>query len=289
MTLKCIDRLLSSSHPPSTVVIVDNGSDGTADSIESTGVPLWVLRNPENLGFAAAINGGSRLVREPFILWLNSDVLLERDDISRLLREAERHPEVAAVAPRQVSEDGHELPAVHRFPSSLRPFRRRQAPTVTGALRPDEFLSGACLLVRRSAWAHTGELDESFFFYWEEADWQFRARRHGWKLMLADVRVTHVGSGSASAQATALRLLSFEGYERFILKHEGRAALILHRATNLPGVLWSARAPASVRRNDRPEGAGREVSTARARLAQILRPVPAGGSSPWAARMKERG
>ncbi len=173
---------------------------------------------------------------------------------------------------RQVALDGHELPAVHRFPSALRPFRRKTLSGSSGSLGPGEFLSGACLLIRRLAWTATGPLDDSFFFYWEESDWQFRARKLGWQLALADVTVRHVGSGSSDGQPLMLRLLSFEGYERFILKHEGKAALLLHRVTNLPGVLWTA-LTLFIRRS-RGDAESLRRDAAHARLTQLLRPVP---------------
>ncbi len=229
LTAQCVERLLDSRRSPTTVVIVDNGTDGTAAFIEATYPSVHTVRNPVNTGFASAINTGSELVHEPFVLWLNSDVLLGPNHIGLLLEEVEQRGDLAAVAPRQVTPDGNALPAVHGFPSAFRPFRRRRHRPAPDELAADTFLSGACLLVRRSAWLQTGPLDDSFFFYWEEADWQFRARKHGWGFAVADVTVRHVGSGSGPGPETVYRLLSFEGYERFILKHEGKAGLLLHR------------------------------------------------------------
>jgi GT2 family glycosyltransferase len=286
LTMTCIGMLLQSHHPPTTVAVVDNGTDGTADIVEASYPSIHVVRSPVNTGFASAINTGSQLIKEPFILWLNSDVFLDRDDMSLLLSEADGQSDLAAIAPRQVALEGQALPSVYRFPSALRPFRSKRPRLSVGRVRSDEFLSGACLLLRRSAWAETGPLDDSFFFYWEESDWQFRARKLGWELALAGVTVRHVGGGSGDGHSTTLRLLSSEGYERFILKHEGRAALLLHRFTNLPGVLWNVLGTLAWRAGPGDEVLAQDALAARARLAQLIRPVPPREASPWAARVR---
>lgn len=287
LTDACLNRLVHASHPPSQVVVVDNGSDGTAARVRATHPAVQVVDNETNAGFARAINRGSELIDAPYILWLNSDVMVEHDDLGRLVREVERRERLAAIGPRQISSTGYPLPAVHPFPSAFRPLRRRSTnATDRGDVATDHYLSGACLLVRRSAWLEIGPLDEDFFFYYEEADWQFRARKRGWDIALSDTTVEHVGGGSADGRSVSLLLLSFEGYERFILKHEGRAGLLLHRAVNLPGVVVTA----FLRRTEGAGGGGdadgRRTEVARARLRQIVRPVPPSGTSPWAARLR---
>lgn len=282
MTIACIEHLLNGDVRPSSVVVVDNGTDGTDITVRELFEDVTVVAPASNLGFAAAINRGAALTAAPYILWLNSDVMLGPKDLASLLDEMGVEGSLAAVGPRQVNLDGVLLPATHPYPSAVRPFRRRKKGY--GAERPsdDEFLSGACLLVSREAWLDVGPLDEAFFFYWEEADWQYRARKKGWTTRLGETTVRHLGGGSADGRSTVLQLLSSEGYERFIAKHEGHAAFVLHRATNLPGVIRSALASRLTRGSSGSDG----PDPARARLRQIARRIPASGESPWANQLR---
>src|SRR5438094_1323064 len=59
------------------VVVVDNGStDGSLDAIHTAGLPLTVIRNPENRGFAAACNQGAKESKADYLLFLNPDTRL---------------------------------------------------------------------------------------------------------------------------------------------------------------------------------------------------------------------
>lgn len=176
----------------------------------------WVM-GPVNLGFAGALNA---LVGH---IAPDSDLLLLNPD-ARLLgpltktRELVRQPGVAAVSPLMVA--GPVDPVAPMNPSDYDNARRKQ--TLLRALvdeagyaeqlrrtpfsslygrQPvdiDGYVSGACLVINREAWEAIGPFDEEFFLYGEEADWQFRAREAGWRVLLADeVGIEHTGHTTA--------------------------------------------------------------------------------------------
>jgi N-acetylglucosaminyl-diphospho-decaprenol L-rhamnosyltransferase len=78
---------------------------------------------------------------------------------------------------------------------------------------------GACMLVRRAAVDAVGLLDESFFLFSEETDWQYRFRRAGWTVLFCpDAEVVHVGG---AAHGGRMFRENVRGHLRFLAKHRG--------------------------------------------------------------------
>jgi GT2 family glycosyltransferase len=184
--------------------------------------------NSENIGFAAAVNRLAEMVPGRDMLLLNPDAELLGP--LTMTRAALREAKVAAAAPMVSDGDlavktasllsAEQMPwdVAHRRitllnavlgvalpPQRLRGTwlsdRYRSQPTeVTG------YLTGACLAIRRDAWDALGPLDEEFFLYGEEADWQSRARAAGWRVRLADeIGVVHAAHGTVADDSIASR------------------------------------------------------------------------------------
>ena len=177
----------------------------------------WVM-GAVNIGYAAAMNAlVNETPPETDLLFLNPDAQLlgPLTKSRKLIRE----PGVAAVSPliRDGSGDGplhDQAPnwdVARRKVSLLRALiddagysaRLRRTPlSYKYARQPFEiagYVGGACLMVNRDAWNAIGPFDEEFFLYGEEADWQYRARSAGWKILLADeLGVEHTGHTTAA-------------------------------------------------------------------------------------------
>jgi GT2 family glycosyltransferase len=103
-----------------------------------------------------------------------------------------------------------------------------------GLRRRPDFAIGSVLLLRREAIDAVGYLDERFFLYAEETDWQFRARRAGWDIAVADVDATHEGGGTGGDPS--VRESYFYGSaERYIRKHYGASGWQAYRVANILG------------------------------------------------------
>lgn len=198
------------------VHVVDNAStDGSSEMVRAEFPAVRLTRNPENLGFARANNIALRRVieegRSDYILLLNADVAVLDGAVDKLVEYLESHPAVGAAGPTLVLPDGRlqagvggYLPSAlsglayflflnRIFPGSSEPLfidqgaigRRRRAKRV-------EWLSGACLLVRRRLVEKVGLLNEDYFFYLDDIDWGQRMGRLGIALhYLPWVRVLH--------------------------------------------------------------------------------------------------
>ena len=206
------------------VVIVDNGSaDGSLDGLSSPTLPLKIIRNTENKGFAAACNQGALGSRADYLLFLNPDTRLFADSLSVpvAFMESGQNQSVGICGIQLIDERGEISRSCTRFPT-MRMFYSK----IFGLDRlfPEFFQShfmeewehtenrevdhviGAFFLLRRCLFEQLDGFDERFFVYLEDIDFSLRARKSGWtSSYLADARAYHQGGGT-SEQIKARRL-----------------------------------------------------------------------------------
>jgi GT2 family glycosyltransferase len=202
------------------VLLVDNASTDGSQARAAREYPgMKVLQNAENHGFARGANQGLERVVGELILLLNPDAVLQPCTLSRLVDFMNEHPEAAVVGPRLLNPDGtvqgsarrdpspwtglfgRDAPLTRLFPNN--PISRRELPNLHhGGEAPLEvdWISGACLLVRRAAYEQVGGLDERFFLFWEDADWCRRFRMVGWKVYYLPTAVGTHRVGVSRAQ-----------------------------------------------------------------------------------------
>lgn len=197
------------------VVVVDNAStDGSASGLEMPGVPLHVLRNEQNLGFAAGCNQGARGSRADYLLFLNPDTELHDGSLSIPVRYLDdpAHADVGIAGVQLLDEAGDVARTCARFPTPGRAIGmmaglERIAPGLVpghfmddwdhGDTRAVDQVMGAFFLTRRPLFEQLGGFDERFFVYLEEVDYSFRAKQAGWAThFVADAQVFHRGCGT---------------------------------------------------------------------------------------------
>jgi GT2 family glycosyltransferase len=225
------------------VIVVDHAAERDAAASLARAFP-WVrwIQVDRNPGFAAGVNRGARAASGTYLLLLNPDCVLEGDIAHELSAWLERHPDVAVAGAVVHEPDGSVQQSARRFPDittgfagrtawlsrvwPANPWTRRNlvAPARDGPVEVD-WVSGACLMVRRDAFESVGGMDEKFFLYWEDADLCFRLKREGWLTMYVPLaRVTHLtGRSSAKAQRQSLIAFHRSAY-RYYCKHGGPIA-----------------------------------------------------------------
>ena len=191
------------------VTLVDNTPfDGTAEWVAARYPQVSIRRNSARRGFAANANAGMRaLDRGRYALLLNPDVIAFPGLLDRLVAFMDTHPQAAIAAPQLYNDDGTPQPNCRRFPTpstlALRALRLDeiwQSPQVRRYLMDCEppssievdWVTGAALVVRRTAIEAVGWLDESYFLYWEDLDWCYRMRQAGWSVhRVPDAKAAH--------------------------------------------------------------------------------------------------
>jgi GT2 family glycosyltransferase len=234
-----LERCLASLHAecpaaPHEILVVDNAStDGSADAARRwPGVA--VIDAGGNLGFARANNVGIRASAGAHILLLNSDTIVPAGAIDRLLAELDRQADVAVVGPRLVDAAGRAELSFGRMIGPLNEIRQKRLQRsgaieeVTRRRQYPDWVSGACLLVRREDAEAVGGLDERYFMYTEDVDFCAAIRARGRKILFApEVEVVHLRGRSAASAPAATR----EHYRRSQLAfyekhHPGWAPLL---------------------------------------------------------------
>ncbi len=210
-----LERCLESLHAarpvtPHEILVVDNGSaDGSADAVRRW-PDVRVIEAGANLGFARANNIGIRASDGTNILLLNSDTIVPAGAIDRLLAELDGHDDVAVIGPRLVDAAGRAELSFGRMIGPLNEFRQKRrvqsgaVEDLTRQRHDPDWVSGACLLVRRADAEAVGGLDERYFMYTEDVDFCAAIRARGRKILFTpDVEVVHLrGRSAASAPIT---------------------------------------------------------------------------------------
>lgn len=247
--LASIPGALDGSFDLSRVVVVDNASaDGSADAEAPPGLPLEIVRNEENRGFAAACNQGARESRADLVLFLNPDTRLEADSLSVpvafMAGEAGERTAVAGIM--LLDERGEPNRACAQFPTPrlllnrmlgldrllprLFPGYRLSGWDHRESRRVDQ-VTGAFFLARRGPFEAAGGFDERFFVYMEELDLSLRLARAGWESRyLADVSAFHRGGGASGSDVAARLFYGARSRLLYARKHFARptaAALVL--------------------------------------------------------------
>lgn len=241
-----LERCLQSLHdnPPACgheIIVVDNAStDGSVDAVRQW-PDVVVIETGANLGFSRGTNTGIRASRGTNLLLLNSDTVVPAGALDALLRTLDSHPDVAVVGPRLVDAEGR---AELSFGKMIGPFaelrQKQMAKGDVDALTQREqfpdWVSGACLLVRRSDADAVGLLDERYFMYLEDVDFCAAIRARGRRVFFCPgVEITHLrGRSRLAAPATTDR-----AYRRsqiaFYVKHHPRWVPLLKLYLRLRG------------------------------------------------------
>lgn len=224
---ECLESIVSTDIEGFTldkVIVVDNASsDGSAQNISDLKLPLQVLYNKENLGFAAACNMGAKQTTSDYLLFLNPDTKLFRDSLSTpiffLERQCNEHIGILGV--QLVDENGHICKTCARFPTPGAYFSKmlglnRLFPNIFPSHLMTEWdhrtskivdhVIGAFFLVRASLFQKIGGFDERYFVYLEDLDFSLKTKHLGYaSYYLATTQIYHKGGGS-SEQIKATRL-----------------------------------------------------------------------------------
>jgi len=275
----CVEPL--AGRPDLRVIVVDNDSPDDALATIAD-LPVRVVRAGRNGGFSFGCNLGAAAGASEYVMFLNPDAVTSEADIAILAAELEREPALAVVGPRILGGDGELLYSRRRRPrlrstyaQALFLHRIWPRATWTDELVRDpaayevagspEWVSGACLLIRRAALDAIGPMDESFFMYCEDIDLSARLRAAGWDVRFEPAATVQHEGGVSHSRFDLLAVYA-RARVRFARKHHGEPQAL---AEGFGVVLGHAtHALANVRRPEARRGHLRALAAAVREIAR---------------------
>lgn len=249
-TLRCMRSLYETDYRDFEVVVIDNGREEPPELPEA----VRVTRNPVNIGFARACNQGISASCGDYVILINPDTLVENDFFAALEEFFADNPKAGIVGPRVVDSFGDLQLSARRemsfvsgilgrtsfltrlFPKSAAVKRMFPAADELSGPTEVDWLSGACMAVRREVVDRIGGLDERFFMYFEDADLCRRAREAGWPVYyLPQVEVLHLTGASSRSRASAIWRLHKSAF-LYHRKHGSHGPLNLYSFVVLLGL-----------------------------------------------------
>ena len=219
------------------VIVVDNASrDNSLDLIESAfagNEQLHVIRNTENLGFAAACNIGIDASKAGALFFLNPDSEIGPTALTRLMDVLFSDAKIGMVGGFLCNPDGSEQPGGRReFPTPANAFARAfgltklfpgrfpdfrlEATPLPSAPTDIPAMSGACMLVKRAALEDVGPWDAGYFLHCEDLDWCMRFHLKGWRLVFVpDAPVIHAWGHASKSRKIFVEWHKHRGMIRF--------------------------------------------------------------------------
>jgi GT2 family glycosyltransferase len=216
----CLESLYRNTQQVSyEVIVVDNHSEDGVEEMLRQEFPQVCLTVAEtNEGYTRPMNRALRRGRGRYLVQLNPDTLVMPGAFDELVQFMDAHPQAGICTPKVLNRDGTLQKQCRR--SAARPWdtisyfsglatrfpkSRRLAGYLVTYLDEDEIneveaVSGSCMVIRRELVEHIGYLDELFFAYQEDADFCFRARKAGWKVVYVPrAQIIHFGGLGGSA------------------------------------------------------------------------------------------
>jgi hypothetical protein len=238
-------------HPPRVsheIVVVDNASrDGSVDAVRSRWPGVTIIALNSNVGFASATNAAIRRTESELVLLLNSDTIVPEGAIDRLIAAMRELPDAAVVGPKIVDGNGLSELSYGRMMTPLAELRQKlfvryasplKLSWLTSETRPVDWVSGACMLVRRRDAEAAGLLDERYFMYCEDVDFCAAIRANGGTIYFTPLaQIVHLRGRSWRAGPAATATYYRRSQLAFYRKHHPAWAPLLKAYLALRGKL----------------------------------------------------
>jgi len=229
---RCIETLRGRANNLPEIVVIDNASTDASVELLPELPGVIVRRAHKNLGFGRGVNQALRKADRDYVLVINPDCLLRPDALAQLVEELDRHADVAMVSGRVFDMRGQEqrgsrrrLPDRRQILAEALPFGSHGGIDLTHEPAPQapvdvEAVSGACMLIRRSALDEVGGFDPGFYMHFEDLDLMARLQSAGWRIrLLPSVFISHAGGVSSRRRPLVVMWAKHKSLWRYLNKH----------------------------------------------------------------------
>jgi len=256
---QCVNALLKSTMHTKVTVIDNASNDGSAENLRNLygdhqGIEF--LFNPSNLGFAPAVNAVARRSEADWILILNPDCILEPGTLDSLKTALVHDPRAGLAGPAVRDESGRiQRATMRRFPGPWKSLMTASGLWRLGRLIPAfhgvevdvskltdgteicDAVSGACMLIRRSALVAVDFLDEEYAMHCEDLDLMFRLKEQGWHCLYVPQAISvHQQGLSSRSRPTWVHFQKHRGMAMFFKKFQAKTTFFPLRMLVYAGI-----------------------------------------------------
>lgn len=189
-TLECLRLLEKLDYPNFEVLVIDNDPNRRLGDLNFN-YKITKLTNEKNLGFSGGNNTGIKYALEngaDYVLLLNNDTVIERNFLKILVEAGEKDEKTGIIGPVIYRCGTNEI----HFAGGEINWLYTEARHVPGAV---DFITGACLLIKRKVIEKIGLMPEEYFLYFEDAEWCLKARKAGFDCrVVSEARIGHIVS-----------------------------------------------------------------------------------------------
>lgn len=237
---QCLDSVKQASKRVSVeIIVVDNCSvDGSLEMLNNYFPDVQLIANKDNVGFSRANNQAIRVCKGKYVLLLNPDTVVAEDTFEKVVQFMDENEDCGGLGVHMIDGKGHFLPESKRglptprvafykifglssvFPKSRRFGQYHQGHLPEFEINEIDVLSGAFMLMRKSALDKVGLLDEDYFMYGEDIDLSYRIKLGGYKnYYFPETSIIHYKGESTKKSSVNYVLVFYKAMVIFARKH----------------------------------------------------------------------
>ena len=202
----CIQSLLQQEYKDFNIIVVDNNStDDSVKIIEEKYPSITLIKNNENLGFAAAVNIGIKVSKSDFVALLNNDTEVDTKWLGNLYSVVSKDDKIFSASSKMIRFYERDIidDAGDQYNLLGWAYKRGDGASVD-KFNKNKVVFSTCAgagLYRRKVFEEIGYFDENFFAYLEDIDVSFRGNIHGYKnVYVNDAIVYHMVSATSGSR-----------------------------------------------------------------------------------------
>jgi hypothetical protein len=215
-TLECLGSLKKINYPNYQIILVDNGSkDDSVKEIKKNFPNVKIIQNKQNLGFAEGSNVGIKYAlknKADYVLLLNNDTVVDKRFLSEMMKAAESNEKIGIVCPKVYF---YSKPRILQYAGLKFNFNKGKSNLIGynekdfrqfDKIQEADFCGGTCMLVKKGVFEKIGFFDKTYFAYFEDNNFGFRARKAGYKIIFCNkAKIWHKISASTGGQSNPFK------------------------------------------------------------------------------------
>ncbi len=226
---ECLHSVFYQSYPTIEVIVVDNRStDSTMRIIKERFSPLTIIENKENIGYCRANNLGLKKASGEYLLFMNSDVALEKDYVEKALKGFQKSERIGMVSGKILRFDHKTIDSTGQFLArSRKTIERGYGKIDNGRFDKEEYIFSVCgaaafyrkKMIEEISYSNGELFDEDFFSFHEDMDLGWRANLMGWTAYYISDAVAYHFRGGTGYQSNRRRHYQISGRPTFLKYH----------------------------------------------------------------------